>query len=194
MILAGETLDSIGQGAIRVIQRRDGYRFNLDSVLLAHFAGAHNGQVVDLGTGCGIIPLLMVEQGACNITGVELQASLYDLAVRNVAMNNRAGQVRLLHGDIRVIRDLLPSQSFDLVVCNPPYRAMNAGSISPNDERAKARHETTCCINKLAEAVRYLLKPSGSAKIVYPTSRIPDLFRAFDLGNGNQAATLDARD
>jgi tRNA1Val (adenine37-N6)-methyltransferase len=176
---AGETLDSIGQGSVRLIQNRTGYRFSIDAVLLAHFASPAKGRAIDLGTGCGVIPLLMTSLGAKSVTALELQPSLHALATRNVEMNGRGEQVQVLQGCWTRVQELFPPQSFDLVVSNPPYRACNSGKPSPNDERAKARHETVCDVKGFAAACKYLTKPSGRVKLVYATDRMLELMIAF---------------
>ena len=147
---AQESIDGVCRGEVLVIQRRGGYRFAIDAMLLAGFAGAPRGPVVDLGTGCGIIALLLAARGARSIVGVELQPALFQLAFRNVSLNRRSDQIRLLNADLRGLRGLLPAHAFDLVVSNPPYVALRAGRINPTSERAIARHEVACSPPDLA--------------------------------------------
>jgi tRNA1(Val) A37 N6-methylase TrmN6 len=178
-ISTGETLDAIGRGRVRLYQRRDGYRFSIDSVLLAQDCGAEKGRVADLGTGCGVIPLLLVEQGARQVTAVELQHSLCELARRNVVLNGRATQIELVEGDLRNVRSILPGHAFDLVVSNPPYRPVCAAPASGCEEVRRARFEETASIEDVAAAAAHLVKPLGRVKIVYPTAQMMRLQISF---------------
>ncbi len=177
---AGETLDSICGGEVKVLQRRRGYRFTLDPVLLAHFAvyeaGAVRGRLMDLGTGCGIIPLILARRLGCeSITGLELQPRLFSLAERNVHLNRCEREVSLVQGDLRCVDRLFPKASFSYVLCNPPYRAREQGRISTDMEKAIARHEIACELQDVARSAAYLLRCRGSFCVVYPASRLSEL-------------------
>ena len=176
---AQESIDGVCRGEVLVIQRRGGYRFAIDAMLLAGFAGAPRGPVVDLGTGCGIIALLLAARGARSIVGVELQPALFQLAFRNVSLNRRSDQIRLLNADLRGLRGLLPAHAFDLVVSNPPYVALRAGRINPTSERAIARHEVACSPPDLASAARQLLRSGGTLKVIFPAPRLLELVGAL---------------
>jgi release factor glutamine methyltransferase len=117
----GETLDAVYRGELLLIQRRDGYRFSIDPLLLAAFAGRCRGRVIDLGTGCGIVPLLLALRGVREVVGVELQAPLFQLAYRNVQLNRCEDRVQLVNADLRQLRGVLPAGVFDLATSNPPY-------------------------------------------------------------------------
>ncbi len=175
----GETLDSLFRGELKLIQRRRGYRFSVDPMLLAAWTGRPCGRVVDLGTGCGILPVLLALRGCGSVVGVEVQERLFELAARNVALNGLAGKVELVHADLRALRGLLRPSSFDLVVSNPPYIAARAGNLNSLEEKAIARHELLCSLPELAAAAVSLLRHGGSLKLVFPASRLPELFRAF---------------
>jgi tRNA1Val (adenine37-N6)-methyltransferase len=176
----GETLDAICGGEVRVLQRRLGYRFTLDPVLLAHFAvfeaGAHRGRLVDLGTGCGIIPLVLARRlGRTDMTALELQPGLFSLAERNVYLNRCEAAVTLVRGDLKHVSDMLPASGFGHVLCNPPYRARTAGRSNLSAEKALARHEIACELPDVARAAAYLLVPRGGLCLVYPASRFGEL-------------------
>ncbi|MCY1033757.1 methyltransferase [Corallococcus sp. BB11-1] len=176
----GETLDAICGGEVQVLQRRAGYRFTLDPVLLAHFAvfeaGAHRGRLVDLGTGCGIIPLVLARRlGRTDITALELQPGLFSLAERNVYLNRSEGAVTLVQGDLRRAEEMFPASSFGHVLCNPPYRARTAGQRNLSLEKALARHELACELPDVVRAAAYLLVPRGGLCMVYPASRFGEL-------------------
>lgn len=180
----GETLDAICGGEVKLLQRRDGYRFNLDPILLAHFAvtaaPATPGPTIDLGTGCGIIPIILARKlGVADVTGLEVQPGLYELARRNVHLNCCEGRVSLLLADLRSVASTLPGGSSTHVLCNPPYRASDAGRINPGHEKAIARHELLCSLPDVAAAASYLLKDRGVLSLVYPASRLCELFDAL---------------
>ncbi len=176
----GETLDTICGGEVQVLQRRVGYRFTLDPILLAHFAvfegGAHRGRVIDLGTGSGIIPLILARRlGRRDVTGLELQPRLYSLAERNIYLNRVEREVTLVQGDLRHVDAQFPAGSFSHVVCNPPYRAQATGRASVQVEKAIARHELTCALPDVVRAAAYLLAPKGGLCMVYPAARFAEL-------------------
>jgi tRNA1(Val) A37 N6-methylase TrmN6 len=175
-----ETLDSIGGDEVQVVQRREGYRFSVDAMLLADFAGRPKGRLVDLGTGCGIIPLLLAARSSSpELIGVELQEALYRIALRNVTLNGFDHRVRIVQSDFRHLKGLFPSDGFDLVLSNPPYVAVGAGNVNPTLERAVARHELTCTPPQLAAAARFLLRDGGSFKLIFPSQRLVDLLAAL---------------
>jgi tRNA1Val (adenine37-N6)-methyltransferase len=176
----GETLDSVCGGEVRVLQRRRGYRFTLDPILLAHFAvyeaGAIRGRLMDLGTGCGIIPLILARRLGCgSITGLELQPRLFSLAERNMHLNRCEREVSLVQGDLRSVERLFPRGNFSHVLCNPPYRTRDQGRISTDMEKALARHELACDFQDVVRAAAYLLKSRGSFCLVYPASRLSEV-------------------
>jgi tRNA1(Val) A37 N6-methylase TrmN6 len=176
----GETLDAICGGEVQVLQHREGYRFTLDPILLAHFAlyeaGALRGRLMDLGTGCGIIPLVLARRlGRGDITGLELQPGLFSLAERNVRLNRCEREVSLVHGDLRQVERLFAAGRFSHVLSNPPYRARTQGRISANPEKALARHELACELPDVARAAAYLLRGCGGFCVVYPASRLAEL-------------------
>lgn len=176
----GETLDAICGGEVQVLQRRLGYRFTLDPLLLAHFAvyegGALRGRLMDLGTGCGIIPLVLARRlGRKDITALELQPRLFSLAERNVYLNRCEREVTLVRGDLRRVEEQFPAGSFAHVLCNPPYRTRASGRSSLSIEKAIARHELACELPDVARASAHLLMTRGSLCMVYPASRFSDL-------------------
>jgi tRNA1Val (adenine37-N6)-methyltransferase len=172
-----ETLDTLSIGQLRFLQAEKGYRYSLDPILLAHFsADRAKGQVVDLGTGGGILPLLLSHLGNADVlTGIELQPTLVERARRNVELNALTGQVTILDGDIRKIKSLLPAGSADLVVANPPYRKVGSGRIAPDDERAAARHELAGGLREFTAAAGWLLKHGGSFCLIYLAERLSEL-------------------
>jgi tRNA1Val (adenine37-N6)-methyltransferase len=173
----GETLDDLRLGGLRIIQNRVGYRFSLDPVLLCAFARIAPGQkVCDLGTGCGIIPLLLAQlTTAVSIIGVEIQPELADRARRSVGINRLQDQVVIVESDLRRIREVLRAESCQAVVANPPYRPLTQGRLSPRTERARARHEVHGGLSDFLHAARWLLGTGGSFFIVYLAERLAEL-------------------
>jgi tRNA1Val (adenine37-N6)-methyltransferase len=174
-----ETLDAIGTSGVRVLQRREGYRFNLDAVLLAHFAateGAPQGRVLELGAGSGVVSFLLARQFHRGpVDALELQPAVYARLVRNVALNGLEGQVHPLLGDLREARTLLPPGGHVLVVSNPPFRRAGAGMPSPDPERALSKEERACDAASVVAAARHALAPGGGVSLVYPAARLTEV-------------------
>lgn len=176
-IEADETLDELTGYGLRIVQPRHGYRFSVDPLLLVDFAAPRAGErVIDLGTGCGIMPLLVARcEPSAAVTGVELQEAMADLARRNVALNGVSEQVEIVGDDIGRLKARFPVDSFDLVLANPPYRRPGTGKISPRRGRDEARHESTATLTDFLAAAKYLVKPSGRICFVYHTCRLVEL-------------------
>lgn len=177
-----ETLDTISFHGVEVsvCQKVKGYRFSLDSVLLADFVRRLGRErVADLGTGSGIIALLLAKRfPAVSVSAVELQSSLAEMAGRNVKLNGLEGRVTVIETDLKEIKAsgaILEPGSFGRVVSNPPYRTTATGLISPDDERAVARHEIRANIADVVGAASRLLKNGGFFNIIYLSSRLTDL-------------------
>ncbi|WNZ58832.1 methyltransferase [Myxococcus sp. MxC21-1] len=146
-------------------------------LLLAHFAmdegAAQRGRLMDLGTGCGIIPLVLARKlGRKDITALEVQARLFSLAERNVYLNRCEREVPLVHGDLRRVGVQLAAGSFVHVLRNPPYRTRASGRSSVSTEKAIARHELACELQDVVRAADHLLVPRGALFMVYPASRL----------------------
>jgi len=171
-----ETIDELKGYDLRIIQPRDGYRFSLDPLLLADFAGGGEvGGVIDLGAGCGVIPMLMArKRGSSRIVGVEVQEEMAALAGRNVVLNGLSDRVEILCCDILSLRNYFPASSFDLVVANPPYRKQGTGRISPKSGRDRARHETTATLADFLETAKYLVSPTGTISFIYHPVRLAE--------------------
>lgn len=174
-----ETLDSIGTAGVKVLQRRGGYRFTLDAVLLAGFAaseGAGEGRVLELGAGSGVVSFLLARQfGRGPIDALELQPAVYARLARGVTLNGLEGQVRPLLGDLRETRTLLSAGAYALVVSNPPFRPRSAGVLSPDEERALSKQELACDAPAVVAAARHALQPGGGVSLVYPAARLTEV-------------------
>ncbi len=175
------TLDEILAGRLRVFQKKRGYRFSLDAILLAHFASLKSrSKAIDLGTGSGIIPLILATRYP-NVawTGLEIQPQLAELANKSIELNCLQNHINIIHGDARKIKNIFPAHSFDAVIFNPPYRKINSGRINPDLEKAIARHEIKGSLKDFLQAAKYLLKPGGKVFTIYPAKRLAELVSLF---------------
>ena len=177
----GETLDQLLPGNLQLWQAKDGHRYSVDAVLLARFVClAPCRQIADLGTGNGVLPLLLSYLSrADQILGFELHEEMAARALRNVALNGLSGRISIHQGDIRRIKEIHAGGMMDLVVSNPPYRSVASGRVAPNDERARARHELAGTIEDFAEGASWLLTAGGHFAVVYLAERLNLLLGAM---------------
>lgn len=180
-----ETLDSILNGKLKVIQKKEGYRFSIDAVLLSQFVNIRkNEKVIDLGTGCGILPLLLSRTTkASAFVGVEIQQSLAECAIKNVHLNHLEDRISVLCQDFKKLKTFFPPGSFDVVLSNPPYRKYRTGRVNPSPEKAIARHEIKATLDDLISIASYLLPNKGRCYLIFPASRMADLFVALRKKN-----------
>ena len=173
-----ETIDELKRHGLRLLQPRSGYRFSLDPLLLADFAGVRDGETgIDLGTGCGVIPLVLARQfDNVRFVGVELQEEMAALAARNVALNGLADRIEIVADDVMSLRKRFPVSSFDRVLANPPFRKPGSGRVSPRPGRDLARHESSAGLTDFLAAAKYLVRPGGGICFIYHVSRLPELF------------------
>ena len=181
MIYLNERIDDLQRGGLRVIQRADAYRFGTDAVLLADFAAPRrHDRVCDLGTGTGIIPLLLyARENTISADAVEIQPDMADMAARSMAMNGLNEKIHVLPGDLRSIRTLLPHARYDLVTCNPPYGKAGGTLLNPDASKRLARHEESCAIEDVACAAAWLLQNGGRLCCVFPAARMIELSDAM---------------
>ncbi|HEY2989471.1 MAG TPA: tRNA1(Val) (adenine(37)-N6)-methyltransferase [Candidatus Binatia bacterium] len=179
--LSDETLDALLRGRLSVIQSKTGYRFSLDALLLAHFAAAQGAErVIDLGTGNGVVALILAALGpALKVTGLEIQEPMAQRAARSVALNDLTGRVSIVQGDVRKIKRNFSAGRFDVAVCNPPYRGLGSGRINPDGEKRVARHEIAADLPDFLRAAAYLLRRGGRIAVVYPATRMVDLLHTM---------------
>ena len=162
-------------------QNPEGYRYSVEPFLLADWVRPTDGsRILDIGTGCGVIPLLLMSrQPDLQFSAVEIQSSLYQCAVSNVEANGWSDQIRVLEGDFQVVAKKLKMESFDWVLGNPPYRKVNSGKINPCREKAIARHELGLTLESLVAASVPLLKPGGKIALAYPFYRLEEVMAQF---------------
>ena len=172
------SLDSFLQGQLKISQSRAGYRFSVDALILAFHAVPNKPgeKILDIGTGCGIIPLITAfRYPDVHIVGVEIQSELAALARTNVEENGFQSQIRILEGDILHLRAGDVGAPLDMVMTNPPYRKPRSGRINPQSQRALARHEITVSLDGLIKAMRRVLRTGGRGWIIYPVERLVEL-------------------
>jgi tRNA1Val (adenine37-N6)-methyltransferase len=180
------TTDTFFDGRITVKQNKRGYRFSLDAVILAAQACPRPGDtIVDLGTGCGIIPLILAYRNPeAKIYGVEVQSELAKIARQNVKDNDMETRINVIQRDMKTLAAGMVSGPVNLVVSNPPYRKPNSGRLNPNHQRAVARHEIEVTLADVVECACRILDTSGKFITIYPAERLPDLLsqmRAFRI-------------
>ena len=143
-----ERLDSLQRNGYQIIQNPEKFCFGMDAVLLSGFARAKEGdRVLDMGTGTGIIPILMeAKTPASRLIGLEIQPESADMARRSVALNNLEHKVEIVEGDIKEAASIFGAASFDVVTCNPPYMIGQHGIQNPDAPKAIARHEILCTL------------------------------------------------
>jgi len=171
-----ETIDELRAYGLRVCQPRDGYRFSLDPLLLCDFAGAGpGGRIMDLGTGCGVIPLIFARKMPdASLVGLELQEEMAGLAARNVSLNGLDERITIVCDDILSLNRRFPVSSFDLVTANPPYRKPGTGRVSPKAGRDLARHESSAGLADFLAVAKYLVTPSGAICFISHPSRLAE--------------------
>jgi len=171
-----ETQDTFYHGRILVYQKKDGYRFAVDAPLLADFIQTKKAdRCLELGTGCGIIPLLLSIKPFLRITAVEIQEPLAELARRNVQVNHLEKKIRVVHADFL---DYRPPHRLDVVFSNPPYIKAQAGRLSAMPEKSIAKHELKCDILGIMQKTAALLKKNGRAYFIFTAKRIPEFAQA----------------
>lgn len=183
-LLPDESIDEFMDGRLKLIQSRTGYRFSVDAILLSQFVTIRRGdRVVDFGTGCGIIPLvLLLTRPVAYAFGLEIQMDLADQATRNTKLNGYEHKMGIILGDIRDTP--LAQSSTDVVTCNPPYRPKNSGRINPDLQRAIARHEMLTSLDDILNAASRILRAKGRLAMIYPAVRLVDVLvrmRGFNL-------------
>jgi tRNA1Val (adenine37-N6)-methyltransferase len=196
---AAETVDLLPAFNLRLTQPRHGYRYSLDPFLLAEFCQPATGRIMDLGTGCGIIPLLLARrQATASLVGVELQPQLADLARRNALENGLADRIQIVPADLHDLASRFPANSFDLVVANPPYRRAGTGKVSPTAGRDLARHESSATLADFLAVAKKLVVSGGRLCFIYHPERLAEFLteaarlklavRRLCLVHGDQSA------
>lgn len=178
LLRANERLDDLARNGYRIIQSRDRFCFGMDAVLLSGFAQVKDGErVLDLGTGTGIIPLLLeAKTGGGHFTGLEIQEESADMARRSVRLNGLEHKIDIVNGDIKDASTLFGASSFDVVTTNPPYMIGAHGLTNADAAKTISRHEVLCTLEDVVSQSAKLLKPGGRMFMVHRPFRLVEIF------------------
>lgn len=173
----GERLDDLQRNGYQIIQDPSRFCFGMDAVLLSGFAKVKQGsKVLDMGTGTGIIPILLsARTQAAHLTGLEIQPESADMAKRSVALNNLEEKIDIIQGDIKEAGTIFQAASFDVVTCNPPYMIGQHGIANPEAPKAIARHEVLCTLEDVISQAAKVLKPGGNFYMVHRPFRLAEI-------------------
>lgn len=180
------TEDTLFFGKIAVKQFKSGYRFSIDAILLAGFVTVKpQERVLDLGCGCGVIPLILAHRyPQLHLIGCELQDDLAAIARENVQANGFHHRIRILHRDMRDLNYQETDGDMDVIVCNPPFYPVSSGRVNSSTQKALARHEIGIALPELLAVVKSFLKKGGRFYLIYPSThlaRLLGLLRKFNL-------------
>ena len=181
LIHADERLDDLQIKGYKIIQHPDKFCFGMDAVLLSAFATVNEGEkALDLGTGTGILPILLEAKNAGeHYTGLEIQAESVEMARRSVLYNDLQERIDIIEGDIKEASKIFGKASMEVVTSNPPYMTNHHGLKNPNDAKAIARHELLCSLEDVVRESAAVLKPRGRAYFVHRPSRLVEIFEAM---------------
>lgn len=172
-----ERIDDLQRNGYQIIQKKKGFCFGMDAVLLSGFAQVKEGEkALDLGTGTGIIPILLeAKTEGQHFTGLEIQEEMAEMASRSVALNGLESRVEIVRGDIKEASRLFGKASFDVVTSNPPYMNDSHGLKNPDLPKAIARHEVLCTLEDVVREAALLLKPGGRFYMVHRPHRLAEI-------------------
>ena len=176
-LMENERLDDLQRNGLRIIQKTDGFCFGMDAVLLSGFASVKPGErALDLGTGTGIIPLLLsAKTKGDHFTGLEIQTEIMKMAQRSVALNGLEKKIDIIQGDIKEASRIFGAASFDVVTSNPPYMNDAHGLKNPGDVKAISRHEVLCTLEDVVREGTKALKPGGRFYMVHRPHRLAEI-------------------
>ena len=178
LVLPHERVDDLQRNHYRIIQDPGRFCFGMDAVLLSGFASVKPGEhVLDLGTGTGIIPILLeAKTKGEHFTGLEIQPESADMAERSVKLNGLTERINIVTGDIKEASSIFGASSFEVVTTNPPYMIGQHGISNPKDAKAIARHEILCDLDDILRESARLLKPQGRFYMVHRPFRLAEIF------------------
>lgn len=173
----GERLDDLHRNGFQIIQNKEKFCFGMDAVLLSGFAKVKEGEkVLDIGTGTGIIPILLAAKTpGQHFTGLEIQPESADMARRSVALNHLEEKISIVEGDVREADQQFSAASFDVITSNPPYMTGSHGLVNPDMPKAIARHEICCTLEDLVSQTEKLLRPGGRFFMVHRPFRLAEI-------------------
>lgn len=180
-----ERIDDLNINNLKLIQNKEYFMFGMDSVLLSSMVKSNiSSVIVDFCTGSAVIPILLTAKVNCNsILGVELQEEMYDLAKRNVELNELSDKIKLINSDIKeykkiseyIRQNINKTGNVDVIVCNPPYKEVGTGHVNENTVKYIARHEEKCSLEDIFISSSKLLKTKGRLYLVHKPERLADL-------------------
>ncbi|MDE6312836.1 MAG: tRNA1(Val) (adenine(37)-N6)-methyltransferase [Lachnospiraceae bacterium] len=175
-----ERLDDLGRNGYRIIQNKEKFCFGMDAVLLSDFARVKKGEnVLDIGTGTGIIPILMESRFPFGTyTGLDIQEESIEMAVRSVALNGLSNKINMVTGDIKEAVSIFGTASFQVITTNPPYMTGNHGLVNENQQKAIARHEICCTLEDILSNSARLLQEHGRFYMVHRPFRLAEILSA----------------
>lgn len=178
-----ERIDELNSRGYRIIQDREGFCFGLDAVLLSSFAIVKEGDnVLDLGTGTGVIPLLLeAKTKGRHFTGIELQKDVADMARRSVMLNDLTEKIDIVTGDLYDAVKIFGKASFSVITVNPPYMPFTGGLVSPNEKKAISRSEIKCSLSGIISQSVELLKPGGRFYMVHRPFRLTEIIAEMTM-------------
>ena len=178
ILLPGERIDDLQRNNLKIIQNEEKFCFGMDAVLLCGFTKVKPGEkVLDMGTGTGIIPILLsAKTKAGHLTALEIQEESADMARRSVAMNGLQEKIEVVIGDIKEASALFGKATFEVVTCNPPYMTDLHGLKNPELPKAIARHEVLCSLEDVVREASAVLKPNGRFYMVHRPFRLAEIF------------------
>ncbi len=181
LLRENERVDDLERNGYRIIQSRDGFCFGMDAVLLSGFVQVKAGeQVLDLGSGTGIIPILLeAKTEGKHFAGLEIQKEVAEMARRSVKLNDLEHKVEIIDGDIRKASAIFPAASFDVITANPPYINEAHGLKNPNEKKAISRHEILCTLEDVVGQAAGLLRPGGRFYLVHRPHRLAEIVNAL---------------
>lgn len=177
-LLSDEAIDDLQLDNLYLIQKKQGFRFGIDAVLLSNFANVKNKhRVIDLCTGTGIVPFLIYgKYKPKEVVGIEIQEDMVEMAIRSSKYNEIEDVVSFKNADLKDLKYLSSLGTFDVLTVNPPYKLNNSGIVNLDDKLAIARHEIMCSLEDVIVASRKLLKDNGRIFIVHRPERLIDIF------------------
>jgi len=174
-----ERIDDLQYKNLKIIQNKDGFCFSMDSILLVEFAKniKRNTTVIDLGTGTGIISILLSKKVELKkIIGIDILEDVCDMAKRSISLNKLEDKIKIINEDVKNMGKIFESSSFDVVISNPPYKKINSGLTNSNKNKLISRHEITANLEDFIKIASYLLKSNGEIYIVHRPERLVDIF------------------
>lgn len=173
-----ERIDDLGINNLKIIQNEKGFCFGIDSVLLSDFAKKIkiNSKVLDLGTGTGILPILLSAKTKLKkAVGIEKQKEVYEMAKRSIKLNNLENKIEIINEDILNLEKIYEKNTFDVIITNPPYKKKNTGIKNEDKKKIISRHETTATLEDFIKISKDFLKDKGEFYMVNRPERLVDI-------------------